>query len=65
MDMSMGMGMDSGSAGIFTPTNMRIARLYWYLIAAVVGLLACRRITDTARRTIGSVVLAILTSQAP
>jgi hypothetical protein len=39
MDMSgmSGMGMDSGSASTFQPTNMWLARTYWYLIVAAVG----------------------------
>lgn len=48
MDMDMG-GMDMSSAGIFTPANMRIADIYWYIIAAVVGTLAARRLIDQAR----------------
>jgi hypothetical protein len=40
MDMSgmSGMGMDSSSAATFQPTNMMLARTYWYLIVAAVGL---------------------------
>jgi hypothetical protein len=40
--MDMG-GMDMGSAGMFKPTNMHIAHIYWYLVTAVVALLAVRR----------------------
>jgi hypothetical protein len=48
MDMDMG-GMDMSDAGMFTPGNMRIARIYWYIIATVVGLLATRRLIDGIR----------------
>ncbi|KIN08735.1 hypothetical protein OIDMADRAFT_188407 [Oidiodendron maius Zn] len=34
---------------MFTPANMRIAHIYWYIIAAVVGTLAARRLIDQAR----------------
>jgi len=43
MDMTMGQGMDMGSSGLFKGTNMYIAHIYWYLVAAVVALLAARR----------------------
>jgi len=44
MDMGdMGQGMDMGSSGMFKGTNMYIAHIYWYLVAAVVALLATRR----------------------
>lgn len=42
-------GMDMSSAGMFTPTNKRIAHLYWYLVAAVVAVLVFRRIVDRLR----------------
>lgn len=42
-------GMDMGSVGMFTPTNKKIAHLYWYLVAAVVGLLLLRRVVDRWR----------------
>ena len=41
--------MDQGSVGMFKDTNMSIARVYWYLIAATVGLLSCRQLVDRAR----------------
>ena len=40
--MNMG-GMDMSSAGMFKSTNMHIAHIYWYLVTAVVALLAVRR----------------------
>jgi hypothetical protein len=51
MDMSgmSGMGMDMSTAGMFTPTNKRIAHIYWYLVVAVVGLLVARRVIDRLR----------------
>lgn len=48
--MVMGSGMDMGSAGLFKDTNMRIARLYWYLVAATVAVLGLRRATEWIRR---------------
>lgn len=36
-------GMDMSSAGMFKFTNMHIAHIYWYLVTAVVALLAVRR----------------------
>lgn len=38
--------MDSGSAMMFKPTNMLIARVYWYLIIALIALLAARRVLN-------------------
>ena len=32
-----GSGMDMGSNGLFRGSNMALARLYWYIIAGVVG----------------------------
>jgi hypothetical protein len=61
MDMSMG-GMDMSDAGMFTPGNMRIARIYWYIIAGVVGTLAARRLIDTCRIIIEYVHCFALTS---
>jgi hypothetical protein len=49
MDMSGMGGMDMSSAGMFTPTNKKVAHTYWYIIAAVVGVLALRRGVDWAR----------------
>ncbi|KIW34663.1 uncharacterized protein PV07_01430 [Cladophialophora immunda] len=52
MDMSgmSGMGgMDMSSAGMFTPTNKKVAHLYWYLVTAVVGVLVVRRVVDRLR----------------
>jgi ferredoxin-NADP reductase len=51
MDMSgiSGMGMDMGSDGMFKGTNMHIARVYWYLAAAVVALLGLRRVIEKLR----------------
>jgi hypothetical protein len=48
--MNMSGGMDMGSSGMFKGTNMGIARLYWYLIAAVVSLLGLRRVFEWNRR---------------
>jgi hypothetical protein len=39
-----------GSAGMFRGTNMGIARLYWYLVAAVIALLGMRRLIEWTRR---------------
>ena len=30
-----GMGMDTGSDGMFRPVNQKIARSYWYIVAAL------------------------------
>ncbi len=54
MDMSgmsgmSGMGMDMSTASMFTPTNKRIAHIYWYLVVAVVGVLVVRRMIDRLR----------------
>ena len=51
MDMGgmSGMGMDAGSVGMFQSTNMSIARIYWYLVVAVVGLLTTRKVVDHFR----------------
>ncbi|ETI23898.1 hypothetical protein G647_05705 [Cladophialophora carrionii CBS 160.54] len=49
MDMSGMMGMDMSMAGMFTPTNKKVAHLYWYLVAAVVGVLVFRRVVDRVR----------------
>lgn len=40
MDMSGmdGMGMDGSSQGIFEPANSHIAKVYWYLIGAAIGI---------------------------
>jgi hypothetical protein len=48
--MVMGSGMDMSSDGLFKDTNMRIARLYWYLVAATVAVLGLRRVTEWIRR---------------
>lgn len=45
---SMG-GMDMSSDGMFKETNMHIARVYWYLAAAVVALLSIRRAIEKLR----------------
>ena len=44
-----GMGMDMGTQGTFAPTNMSIARAYWYIVASTVGVLASRRIYEESR----------------
>lgn len=52
MDMSgmSGMGgMDMGSTGLFQKDNMKIARSLWYIVAAVVGVLALRALTEYVR----------------
>ncbi|KIW81583.1 hypothetical protein Z517_04609 [Fonsecaea pedrosoi CBS 271.37] len=52
MDMSgmSGMGgMDMAMTSMFTPTNKKLAHLYWYLVAAVVGVLVFRRVVDRLR----------------
>lgn len=49
MDMSGMSGMDMSSASMFTPTNKHIAHVYWYLVAAVTGLLILRRGIDRSR----------------
>jgi NAD(P)H-flavin reductase len=43
--MNMG-GMSMSMGGMFTPTNMSIAHAFWYIIAAVVGLLTVIRYTN-------------------
>ncbi|KAL2395274.1 hypothetical protein ABEF93_003131 [Exophiala dermatitidis] len=42
-------GMDMTSAGMFTPTNKHIAHVYWYIVAAIVGLLVLKRVVDRLR----------------
>ncbi|KEF53546.1 uncharacterized protein A1O9_10521 [Exophiala aquamarina CBS 119918] len=52
MDMSgmSGMsGMDMSSASMFTPTNKLVAHTYWYIVAAVVGVLVAQRAIDQVR----------------
>ncbi|KAJ9616854.1 ferric-chelate reductase Frp1 [Cladophialophora chaetospira] len=49
MDMSGMSGMDMSTAGMFTPTNKKVAHLYWYIVAGVVGVLVFRRLVDRAR----------------
>lgn len=49
MDMSGMGGMDMASAGMFTPTNKKVAHLYWYFVAAIVGVLLSRRLVDKTR----------------
>jgi hypothetical protein len=49
MDMDMDMDMDMSDAGMFTPANMRVAHIYWYLIVTVIGILAARRMMDWIR----------------
>ena len=44
--MDMG-GMDMGAAADFQPTNMAIARWYWYIVAAAIGILGLRRALDS------------------
>ena len=58
MDMDMGMsgGMDMGSSGMFAPTNMAIARSYWYIVAAFVAFLGLIRWTDHLSKAIGCVI---------
>lgn len=51
-------GMDMSTAGMFTPTNKKVAHLYWYIVAAVVGVLVARRIVDKTRIFIWWVHLA-------
>ncbi len=58
MDMSGMSGMDMSTAGMFTPTNKKVAHLYWYIVAAVVGVLVARRIVDKTRIFIWWVHLA-------
>jgi hypothetical protein len=48
--MAMGNGMDMGSVGMFKETNMKIAQLYWYLVAATAAVLGLRRVTEWIRR---------------
>ena len=42
-------GMDMGTQGMFAPTNMSIARAYWYIVAGTVGVLTSRRIFEESR----------------
>jgi hypothetical protein len=46
--MDMG-GMDMDNDGMFKSTNMHIAHIYWYLVTAVVALLAVRRGIESGR----------------
>lgn len=48
--MAMSSGMDMGAVGMFKGTNMGIARLYWYLVAATVALLGLRRAVEWIRK---------------
>lgn len=43
--MNMG-GMSMSMGGMFTPENKSIARIYWYIIAAIVALLTAIRFTS-------------------
>jgi hypothetical protein len=45
MDGMMGMDMSN----MFTPTNKKVAHLFWYFVAAVVGILTFRRVVDRMR----------------
>ncbi|KAF2095817.1 hypothetical protein NA57DRAFT_78595 [Rhizodiscina lignyota] len=53
MDMS-GMGMDSTSQGMFEPTNSHIAKIYWSLIGAGIGVgfiaNVCRKVISQQRK---------------
>ena len=49
-DMDMGGGMDMSSDGLFKTDNVAIALAYWYLIAAIVGLLGVIRLVGYAHR---------------
>ena len=49
MDMSEMGGMDMGSSALFKPTNMSIARMYWYVVAVTVGVLVLRNAIDRVR----------------
>lgn len=49
MDMGSMGGMDMGSASLFQPTNMAIARAFWYIIAVMVFLSTWGRIVDISR----------------
>lgn len=50
MDMSgMSGGMDMSSDGMFKGTNMKLARLYWYIVVGVIGVLFLRRCIDWTR----------------
>lgn len=50
MDMSgMSGGMDMSSDGMFKGTNMKIARLYWYIVAGVVAFLFLQRCIEWTR----------------
>lgn len=42
-------GMDMGNQEMFTPPNMTIARLYWYLVAASIGVVAFRPVFEYSR----------------
>jgi hypothetical protein len=52
--MGMGSGMDMSSDGMFKGTNMHIARVYWYIVVAVVALLGFRRAFEEVRTRITS-----------
>jgi hypothetical protein len=52
--MGMSGGMDMGSVSMFKETNMRLARLYWYLVAATVSLLGLRRLVEWTRKRYAS-----------
>lgn len=44
-----GMGMDMSGSGFFQQTNKYIARVFWYIVVAVVALLLADRCLDYAR----------------
>ena len=43
MDMSMSGGMEMGSDPLFRTLNQRLARIYWYIIAGLLGFLLLLR----------------------
>lgn len=42
-------GMDMGGNGLFQSTNMRIARIFWYIVAAAIAVRGLRTLIDKLR----------------
>ena len=59
MDMDMDMGGHSHSANGFQPTNMELARTFWYIVVVALGLFAACRVMHLYASEMRSVPLSI------